>query len=402
MAQAQVTTQEELIAALARQDEVNQVLNDIMVSEAFIVDHPLVLGSAAVRRNRSGESRAFPREENATADNGGGAALLSGSRMIQTGGDIYGNEAEGSGGGVYVDTDSAFVQTGDGTVGAGGYNTAGRGPGVFNEGRIEVNGYRPLENGLAISQRSAAARITGPLQPGSLILLNETDYVTPDSAAAPIVVAEATEEYPVLTQTDAGAFHKPVSGFENWVISLSDDGARVELVLIMYTLTYWGNDEGGPAAQLVPDSRQIPQDQTAVLSDTVPVREGYGFLEWNTLPDGSGTAYLPGAEIGPVFSDINLYAQWEKSLYDIIYHGNDEGGPRACCIPCPQTAEDGRIITLSGTIPRRPGYRFVNWNTRPDGSGVSYCHCQSLGPVKGNVSLYAQWTPRRCCACSGE
>lgn len=121
MAQARVTTQEELIAALARQDEVIQVLNDIMVSEAFIVDHPLVLGSAA-------------------------------------------------------------------------------------------------------------ARITGPLQPGSLILLNETDYVTPDPAAAPIVVAEATEEYPVLTQTD--------------------DGARVELVLIMYTLTYWGNDEGGPATAL--------------------------------------------------------------------------------------------------------------------------------------------------------
>lgn len=461
MAQAQVTTQEELIAALARQDEVIWILNDIMVSEAFIVDYPLLLeseGKEAKRLNteqgyrqnmfelREGsdmtlrniilkgtepgqspliivsggtlrlkqgsvlEVNAFPegglaacrnrsdvlREGSTTEDNGGGVALLSGSRMIHTGGDIYDNEAQGSGGGVYVDTDSTYIQTGNGTVGAGGFNTAGRGPGVYNEGRIEVNGYRPLENGLGISQRSAVARITGPLLPDSLILLNETDYVAPDPSAAPIVVAEATEEYPVLTQTDADAFHKPVSGFENWVIRLSDDGQRVELVLIMYTLTYRGNDEGGPAAQLVPDPRQIPQDQTAVLSEAIPVREGYDFLEWNTLPDGSGTAYQPGAEIGPVFSDINLYAQWKISMYDIIYHGNDEGGSRACCIPCPQTVEDGRIITLSGTIPRRPGYCFVNWNTRPDGSGASYCHCQRLGPVKGNVSLYAQWTQKRC------
>ena len=39
---------------------------------------------------------------------------------------------------------------------------------------------------------------------------------------------------------------------------------------------------------------------------------GYNFVEWNTLPDGSGTSYLDSASYTMSYlHDQNLYAQWE-------------------------------------------------------------------------------------------
>lgn len=42
------------------------------------------------------------------------------------------------------------------------------------------------------------------------------------------------------------------------------------------------------------------------------LRVGYAFTGWNTLPDGSGTAYAPGGEILLVEGELILYAQWES------------------------------------------------------------------------------------------
>ena len=42
------------------------------------------------------------------------------------------------------------------------------------------------------------------------------------------------------------------------------------------------------------------------------LRVGYAFTGWNTLPDGSGTAYAPGGEIMLVEGELILYAQWES------------------------------------------------------------------------------------------
>lgn len=47
----------------------------------------------------------------------------------------------------------------------------------------------------------------------------------------------------------------------------------------------------------------------AVISDSDFSRSGYGFTGWNTMADGSGTAYAPGATF-PFSSNGTLYAQW--------------------------------------------------------------------------------------------
>ncbi len=402
--------------------------------------------------------------DNTAPGNGGGVGLYFDTVMRQTGGDIYSNTAEQSGGGVFVDASSTFHQTDAGTVGAGGFNTAADGPGVYNTGTFQLDGSRPLTNGLWIDTREAAARITGPLLPGSAIQLDESEYVTPDPMAAPIVVAQAAEGYPVLAQADGDAFLKPVQNFEHWQIQLSGDRTQVRLVPTEYTiyyenllgasnpnppsytyytpdiilqdpvpqdtrqflgwfdaprggvqvtviprgsagdqtlyarwsftLTYHGNDAGGPPARLIPDPQQIPQDQAVALPDVIPVREGYHFTGWNTRADGSGEVFQPGDPFGPIGAGTDLYAQWEQlppATHLITYEPNDAGGPPAEGIPGQQEVIDGQMARLSTAIPIRAGYRFTGWNTRPDGLGEDYQPGQTVGPLYADLTLYAQW-----------
>lgn len=114
---------------------------------------------------------------------------------------------------------------------------------------------RGLSNGLYIVNRDAVAYLDGPLTPGSVIQLDRTDYVAPDPALAPIVVGEATPEYPLLEESDAAAFRKPTSGFDGWRIILSDDRTQVLLVpdpRQRHTITYHGNGASGPPARCLP------------------------------------------------------------------------------------------------------------------------------------------------------
>lgn len=395
---------------------------------------------------------------------GGGVSLGYNTVMRHTGGDIYSNTSGQSGGGVSLDASSTYLQTDSGTVGAGGLNTAAHGPGVYNMGTIQVDGRRPLTNGLWLETREAAAQITGPLLSGSAIQLDENEYVAPDPAAAPIVVAQATEGYPALTQADADAFLKPVQSFEHWKVQLSADrtqvllvptdytiryenllgasnpnplsytyytpdivlqdpipqdtrqflgwyddpqvGTRVTVIPLSsagdrtlyarwsYTLTYHGNDAGGPPARLIPDPQQVPQDQTIILPDVIPVREGYHFTGWNTRADGSGEVFQPGDPFGPITAGADLYAQWEAippTTHLITYEPNDAGGPPAEGVPGDQEVIDGQTASLSTAIPTRAGYRFTGWNTAPDGTGTAYEPGQSVGPFYADLTIYAQW-----------
>ena len=163
-----------------------------------------------------------------------------------------------------------------------------------------------------------------------------------------------------------------------------------------HTLTYRGNDEGGPPAQWIPFPQQVPEGQVISLPDVIPTREGYLFTGWNTRPDGSGTSYQPGGAFGPIFSDADLYAQWAAlppTLHTLTYYANDAEGPAAKDVPGPVTVADGQSVTLSGTIPTREGFVFTGWNTDPSGNGMAYRPGDTIPDVRADINLYAQWMP---------
>ena len=50
----------------------------------------------------------------------------------------------------------------------------------------------------------------------------------------------------------------------------------------------------------------------------------------------------------------------------------------------------GETKTLTANIFTRTGYTFTGWNTKADGTGISYTNKQSITPTE-NLTLYAQW-----------
>ena len=75
-----------------------------------------------------------------------------------------------------------------------------------------------------------------------------------------------------------------------------------------HTVSYSSN--GGSGSM---DSQTFyPDDgESVTIKANGFTRSGYSFVSWNTSPDGSGTAYSPGAKFSG--NGLSLYAQWESN-----------------------------------------------------------------------------------------
>ncbi len=111
--------------------------------------------------------------------------------------------------------------------------------------------------------------------------------------------------------------------------------------------------------------------ETKTLPDSTFERTYYNFTGWNTLADGSGTAYAVGDEFG-ITEDTTLYAQWDQITYTVTYNANGGTGEMEIGIAyasgsnnftlpeCAFTAPDGKVfkgwkIGTYSTV-RAPGY----------------------------------------------
>ncbi|MBQ9535333.1 MAG: InlB B-repeat-containing protein [Clostridia bacterium] len=116
-----------------------------------------------------------------------------------------------------------------------------------------------------------------------------------------------------------------------------------------------------------------------------PEREGYAFKGWNTVVDGTGTAYVPGTDVMPD-GDLVLYAQWNK-VHTVSFAAGEGGSGEME----PLKIEDGESDTVPDngfTIVGKK--RFNGWNTAADGSGTAYAAGDPITPTEDMV-LYAQW-----------
>ena len=137
---------------------------------------------------------------------------------------------------------------------------------------------------------------------------------------------------------------------------------------------------------------------TVTLSDMIPTRDDYIFVEWNSLPDGTGTSYHPediitvgnNTSIGELNGDVILYAIWASGCAGgtICYDGNGATDGTM------SNQTDRRGVSVSLTSPNfsRTNYGFAGWNTAADGTGTNYGPQQNaLIPTSGGIILYANW-----------
>lgn len=158
-----------------------------------------------------------------------------------------------------------------------------------------------------------------------------------------------------------------------------------------YTIKYSANgtDVNGSMNQTTAEI-----DGSVTLTACGYTRTGYEFTGWNTKADGSGTAYSNGEivkNIASAGSNVTLYAQWKPVTYTIQYDANGGTGSVAST-KCTYDSTDD-TLAANGFV--KSGYTFIGWNTKADGSGVTYAESSKISNLTSvandTITLYAQW-----------
>lgn len=129
-------------------------------------------------------------------------------------------------------------------------------------------------------------------------------------------------------------------------------------------------------------------------------RKGYTFTGWNSEANGSGKVFEDKDDICKLIDMVEasedgtvvLYAQWEPITYSIRFNGN---GAISGSMPAMSDCKYASAYTLTANVFKRTGYTFVCWNTKADGTGISYMNKASVreltGDASSTVTLYAVW-----------
>lgn len=171
-------------------------------------------------------------------------------------------------------------------------------------------------------------------------------------------------------------------------------GSATPLPPATYTVAYDGNANTGGTPPV--DSNTYQQGATVtVLGNTGSlVKTGDRFSGWNTVAGGSGTMYTQGQTFAMGTANVTLFAQWTSnggSGFAVTYDAN---GATGGSVPVDSNRYGtGQAITVaanSGGL-TCPGYAFAGWQTKADGSGMTYAPGGTCTMGSANTTLYALW-----------
>lgn len=127
--------------------------------------------------------------------------------------------------------------------------------------------------------------------------------------------------------------------------------------------------------------------------------EGYKFKDWEidftpsspidlTNPN---LTFLAMDAINMPKSTRNIYANFSPITYTIQFNGN--GATSGSTTPIVATYGETHTLNTNGFI--RPGYKFIGWNTRANGTGTAYSENANVSNLTSEdgktITLYAQW-----------
>lgn len=147
---------------------------------------------------------------------------------------------------------------------------------------------------------------------------------------------------------------------------------------VVYSVKY---DLNGGAGNF---DTQIKQQDIPLTLYGEPIRDGFVFTGWK---NESGTIY-PAFEMYTANLAATMTAQWTPQYYTITYSAN---GGIAETIPSALTKGYNEAVTLDSSMPSHSnGFTFQEWNTKPNGTGISY-QPGALFTNNSNITLYAIW-----------
>lgn len=160
-----------------------------------------------------------------------------------------------------------------------------------------------------------------------------------------------------------------------------------------YKITFDGNGVTSNNNKTVDLNLTYPSEGTISFGNLEFSKENYFIDNWNTSPDGTGIKFSAKSGDSIPFDNIpfdaqnkiTLYAQWKEENYTITFNSNQGSGN----MPNLKLSKNVSANLSKNTF-TRDNYMFKNWNTKADGTGVSYADEQLIS-ITENITLYAQW-----------
>ena len=157
-----------------------------------------------------------------------------------------------------------------------------------------------------------------------------------------------------------------------------------------YQVIFNPNFEGGGEPVL----QDMVYDEPQNLFANSFVRYGYNFAGWTETAEWVGKEYKDGEEVENLTAENNgefsLNAQWNPVKTYINFHENGGNGSMLS-----QKTFYETITTLSPCEFTREHWLFTGWNTKKDGTGISYPDKSKFVSYNGvedsTLVLYAQW-----------
>jgi len=221
------------------------------------------------------------------------------------------------------------------------------------------------------------------------VSLDQQNYLIATTSNATSSTSPTCPSSMNVANVSSGVLHQDCRSASN-----TNHGSDCPLVgaLTTYTLTYNGNANTSGTAPIDANSPYTSGSAVTVLGNTGNLtKTGYTFSGWNTLANGTGTAYAAGSTL-TLLTNTTLYAQWTTlPTYTVSYIGDGStGGAAPTDANSPYTS--GSTITVLGNTGNltKTGYTFNGWNTATDGSGTAYA-TGSTHTITANITLYPQW-----------
>lgn len=220
--------------------------------------------------------------------------------------------------------------------------------------------------------------------------VNIYDYISPKIDAArnisfenltnDIISIDSNGNINALS-SGAGKVHiiSNYDGYEDDIVIKVDDVSKV-------TINFYSNNADN---KVVHQTVNVNSDVNLIKNSFE--KKGYIFKGWNTKSDGSGISYSDMQNVN-ISSSMDLYAIWSPIKYKIYFDSNDGTNTKYF-----QTlVYDKRVkLTRNTFINANSLYYFKEWNTKSDGSGISYSDEQevvNLTTINNQyINLYAIW-----------
>ena len=213
----------------------------------------------------------------------------------------------------------------------------------------------------------------------------------------------------------ANAFKKKGYSFVNWNTQIDGTGKSYINQAVVQNLTINNNEKIYLYAQWRPNTYSLEfNGNGAEYGSTMKQqgckygteynlnangfrKTGYTFASWNTKINGKGKKYKNQATVKNMTDkdaeNIVLYAIWTPIKYNIAF--NDNGASEKGKTVIQKNVTYDKNVKLKSNGFKRKGYRFVCWNTRADGRGISYDNKQSVSNLCSEngetLTLYAIW-----------